>query len=468
VAETNQNPLQSSERLPEFNQVKPEHIVPAISEEIASANKTIQSLEKLAETDQPNWDNFAAVLENIELRIDHAWSTVSHLNSVMDSDELRQAYQEGKQLLTAFHTELGQNLTLFKAFKNIQASDQFNTLNKAQQRIITNAVRDFTLSGAELSESKKLRFAEISQELTKLSTKFEQNLLDATQAWHLLITDEAELAGLPEYAVEMGLAAAKRNDQQGWRFGLDHPSFLAIMRFADSGNVRKQMYKAFVTRASELTHFSDTKKNEDLDNNPVIDQILSLRDEKAALLGFGNYAELALTTKMANTAEEVIEFLNKIAKHAKPKAKQELEELNAFAKEYYGVEQLHAWDNSYYSEKLKEQVYHLDSEEIKRYFPVEKVISGLFTICNRLFDIQIVANNKNETWHEDVLSFDVLDNNNQLIGQLFADLYARENKRSGAWMGVCRHRQQTADNQSLPVAYLTCNFTPDLSLRCST
>ena len=454
------NPLNNHSDLPLFSKIRPILIVPAIDQEIETAREQISALEKQIE--HANWSNFAAKLENIEIAIDHIWSTVSHLNSVMDSKELREAYQQAKEKLTIFQTELAQNALIYQGFKHIAASDEFNQLSPAQQRIINNAIRDFKLSGAELEDKEKEQFADIVQQLSKLQTNFEQNLLDATQAWHLLISDENKLAGLPEYAIDMAHNCAEQNQQSGWRFGLDYPSYLAIMQYADDSDIRETMYRAFVTRASELGQADSSKQIQakNLDNSEIIEQILGLRHQKAALLGFENYAELALTTKMAGSSNEVLCFLRNIAKHAKPKAEQELQELEQFAEQTYGIKKLQPWDYSYYSEKLKEEKFQFDTERVKTYFPVTKVITGMFEICNRLFDIHIIDNNTAETWHQDVLVYDVVDANKQLIGQLFADLYARPNKRSGAWMGVCRHRQQTTENASLPVAYLTCNFTP--------
>lgn len=451
------NPLKDNSHLPLFSTILPEHVIPAIEQEISQAKEQISALKKLKET--ANWQNFAAILEAIDISIDHVWSTISHLNSVMDSAELREAYQSGKELLTSFQTELAQDTDIYQGFKHIHSSDEFEQLTPAQKRIIKNTIRDFKLSGAELPEKEKQQFAEIVQRLSKLQTQFEQNLLDATQAWYLLITEEEQLAGLPSYAIEMASTTAERHQQTGWRFGLDYPSYLAIMKYADNHEIRETMYRAFVTRASEIgnSHSGDACK---LDNSTIIEEILSLRHQKALLLGFNNFAELALTTKMANSGEEVIDFLLDLAKHAKPKAEQEVVELTQFVKANYAQDNLNPWDYSYYSEKLKQEKYQLDSELVKTYFPANNVIRGMFDICQRLFDIQIVENPNAETWHEDVLAFDVLDHHNELIGQLFADLYARPHKRGGAWMGVCRHRQRSSAGLSLPVAYLTCNFTP--------
>ena len=438
--------------------MRAEHVLPALNTVLDTAKQNIAELEKTA--DQATWNNFAAKLEKIDVSLDNIWSSVSHLNSVMDSADLRDAYQEGQQLLTAFHTSVAQNLALYKGYKNIAARDDFASLNKAQQKIVNTTIRDFKLSGAELDKEGKQRFAKISQQLSQLQTTFEQNVLDATQNWHLLIQDQQELSGLPDYAVELAKTTAHRHDQQGYRFGLDIPSYLAIMKYADSATIRKKMYHAFSTRASLESVDLNGNIESRFDNEPIIDQILALRLEKANLLGITNYADMALIPKMANTVDQVTQFLHEIAQHAKPKAEAELHELYEFVHKQFNTSHLEPWDYSYFSEKLKEHQYEINSEEIKEYFPVSTVINGMFDIVSRLFGIRFKQNNEPQTWHEDVLFYDLVNDKGQTTGQLFADLYARPNKRGGAWMGVCRHRQHTEEEQTYPVAYLTCNFTP--------
>ena len=452
------NPLLDKQHLPPFDKIHAEHVLPALTIALDSANAKIIELEKLA--DQATWHSFAAELEKIDVSLDNIWSTVSHLNSVMDSSELRDAYQEGQQLLTAFHTSVAQNLALYQGYKNIATREDFATLPKVQQKIINNTIRDFKLSGAELDEQGKKRFAEISQQLSQLQTTFEQNLLDATQSWHLLIQDKKELSGLPDYALELAKTTAHRHDQQGYRFGLDIPSYLAVMKYADSATIRKEMYRAYSTRASVQSFDLNGDIDKRFDNEPVIDQILALRLEKSQLLGMSNYADMALITKMADSVDQVSQFLIDIAEYAKPKAQTELHELYEFAHQQFNITHLEPWDYSYYSEKLKEHQFDLNNEEIKEYFPVETVISGMFEIVNRVFGIRFQKNTEPKTWHDDVLVYDLVNETGQTTGQLFADLYARPNKRGGAWMGVCRHRQQTQELRSSPVAYLTCNFTP--------
>lgn len=460
------NPLLKKQHLPSFSEIKPEHVIPALDVILANAKTKVSSLEMIA--NHATWDNFAAELQSMEMQIDNLWSTVSHLNSVMDSPALRDVYQLGKEKLTTFHTTLSQNLSLFKGYKTIKENESFQYLSKTQQKIINNTIRDFTLSGAELPDAKKTRYAEIAQQSSKLQTQFEQNVLDATQGWHLLVKDHEQLSGLPEYAIELAQTTAYRHDQKGYRFGLDIPSYLAVMKYADSTKIRKAVYIAYSTRASSQDQNQSQNQNQDnknqspnsFNNEKIIDDILALRQEKAELLGYQHYAELSLVTKMANNVDQVRDFLNDIAQYAKPKAEKELAELQQFVTSQYKINDLNPWDYSYYSEKLKQHQYALDDEEIKSYFPVETVFNGMFEIVNRLFDIQLIANTSSETWHKDVLSFDIKDSNGLAIGQLFADLYARPNKRGGAWMGVCRHRQKTGNSTSMPVAYLTCNFTP--------
>ena len=454
------NPLLNKQHLPLFNDINSEHVLPALDIVLHDAQETIITLE--AQASDATWDNFAAKLENIDICLDNIWSTVSHLNSVMDSSELREAYQAGQEKLTAFHTALAQNLAIYQGYKNIAARSDFSELNAAQQKIINNTIRDFKLSGAELADDDKKRYAEIAQSLSKQQTQFEQNLLDATQSWYLLVTDIKELSGLPDYALELAQTNAHRHDQQGYRFGLDIPSYMVIMKYADSAHIREQMYQAYATRASRLSVDLNGKPETRYDNEPVINEILALRQEKAELLGFQHYAELALVTKMADNVEQIDSFLQQIAEHAKPKAKEELHDLHAFANSNYSADTLNPWDYSYYAEKLKLHQYELDSEAVKPFFPVETVIQGMFNVVNRLFGISLHDNINTQIWHEDVLVFDLKDHNNEIIGQLFADLYARPNKRGGAWMGVCRHRQHSSQKHSLPVAYLTCNFTPTI------
>jgi len=445
------NPLLNTQYLPKFSSIQPSDVSSALTMVLNEAEQQILTLEDVVNSKQKtSWDNFAAPLENIEESIDRVWSTVSHLNAVNDSKELRKAYQEGLQALTEFHTQLGQNQTIFSGYQHIQNSTEFEQLSTAQKKIINNSIRDFRLSGAELSGDKKSQYTSIALELSELSNQFSQNILDATQNWHLLITNPEELTGLPQDVLER----AAQGDAE-WKFGLDAPTYIAVMQYADNAKIRESFYEAYATRASDVG--PDAGK---FDNTQLITKIVELKQQKAALLGYKNYAELALTTKMADSAIEVIEFIRELEHYAKPRAQEELAELQTFAKEQYSIDHLDPWDIAYYSEKQKQQEFAFSAEEVKQYFPASHVIQGLFGVVKKLFNIDVKPNEKAETWHDDVMVFDVINDQGSLFGQFYADIYVRKNKRGGAWMGTCRHHRQTEGSQQIPVAYLTCNFAP--------
>lgn len=448
-----QNPLLNFEALPYFSAIQAEHVLPALKT-VLDKNRT--EVGVLSQIKTPTWESFAEKTEDLEERISRVWSPVSHLNAVKDSDELREAYQEGISLLTQYSSEMGQNQPLFNQFKKLKASSEFAGLNIEQQKIIDNSLLDFKLSGAELSEQAQTRFREIDQRLSELSNQFGRNVLDATQAWQMHITDEAELSGLPKSAIDLAAQQATDADKSGWLFTLQIPSYLAVMQHADNQSLRKRMYTAYSTRASE---FSDTKE---FDNSELIDEVLALRLEKAQLLGYQHYAELSLVKKMAKSSEHVVDFLNDLVSYAKPVAEKELTELKEFAASLCADGGLEPWDISYFSEKLREQRYAFNDEQIKPYFPASTVFSGLFEIVNRLFAIKLVENDQVETWDEDVQCFDVFNSDDVLIGQLYADLYVRKQKRGGAWMGSCIHRRQKKGKVQTPVAFLTCNFSPPI------
>lgn len=456
------NPLLDSQYLPKFSSIKASHVTDALKGVLEEAKQQIVSLEKLASDttdDDVSWNNFVRVLENIEESIDRVWSTVSHLNAVNDSPELREAYQNNKQVLTEFYTQLGQNQKLFSGYQQLHNSAVFDSLNAAQQKIITNAIRDFRLSGAELSGKKKSQYKTIALELSDLSNKFSQNVLDATQNWHLLINDPKDLAGLPQEVINRAALDAKQSQQNDgnkeWRLSLDSPTYIAVMQYADKAHIRQTFYEAYTTRASDVG--PDAGK---FDNSQLITKIVSLKQQKAKLLAYANYAELALATKMADTPKEVIAFIHELEHYAKPKAQQELKELKIFAEQHFSIDNLNPWDIAYFSEKQKQQEFSFSAEEVKQYFPVSHVIQGLFTVVKKLFNITVVANTHAETWHDDVMVFDVTNENHDVIGQFYADLYVRKNKRGGAWMGTCRHHRKTDELKQSPVAYLTCNFAP--------
>ena len=448
-----QNPLLNFKALPNFSIIKPEHALPALKTVLKESRIEI---EALCQIESPTWQNFVAKTEDLEERVSRVWSPVSHLNAVKDSDQLREAYQEGISLLTQYSSEMGQNQDLFKQFKKIKTSVEFAGLNIEQQKIIDNSLLDFTLGGAELSQQDQARFRQINQRLSELSNQFGRNVLDATQAWQMHITDETELSGLPKSAIDLAAQLAVDADNDGWLFTLQIPSYLAVMQYADNQSLRERMYTAYSTRASE---FSDS---EEFDNSQLIDEILALRLEKAQLLGYQHYAELSLVKKMAKSSEHVVEFLDDLVHHAKPVAEKELAQLKEFATSLGVNDDLQPWDISYFSEKLREQRYAFNDEQIKPYFPAPTVFAGLFEIVNRLFGIRLLENSCIETWHEDVQCFDVFNSDDVLIGQLYADLYVRKQKRGGAWMGSCLHRRKKDGQVQIPVAFLTCNFSPPI------
>ena len=448
------NPLLNFTTLPQFSLITVDHILPALTSVLKEGKDKI---EQLCSIEEPTWFNFAAELENIEERISRVWSPISHLNSVQDSDELRTAYEQGIVLLTEYHSSVGQNSALHEGYKSIKTRNDFNELSTAQQKIITNTLLDFQLSGAELNTEDKAKFTELSLSLAELSNQFSRNLLDATQAWSLLVTNQSLLNGMPDSNLEIAKQLASDNGQEGWLLNLQIPSYLAVMQHVESSLLREQVYRAYSQRASEL---SDDGQ---FDNSDLIDKILDCRKQQANLLGFANHAALSLKKKMAESSQEVINFLTELAEHAKPIAKQELADLRKFAKQEYDIDQLEPWDINFYSERLREQQYAFSDEQVKQYFSAPQVFDGMFEIVKRLFDITISKNTQLNIWHKDVSCYDVYQNNDgELIGQFYADIYVRKNKRGGAWMDTCIHRRQLDNNLQIPVAFLTCNFTPPI------
>ncbi|MGI1679422.1 MAG: oligopeptidase A [Cellvibrionaceae bacterium] len=457
------NPLLQDADLPLFSKIKPEHVVPAIQAIIDENRKALA--EQLSQLKQPTWDSLVVPFEAREDRLSKAWSPIGHLNSVMNSDELRDAYTQAIQLLTEYSTEVSQNEELYRAYESLLNGDEFALLSVAQKKTISNSVRDFKLAGVGLEEKSKHRYAEIKQRLSELSTQFSNNVLDATQGWYKLIENKSELAGLSATAIESAKQAADSKGLTGYAITLDIPSYLAVMTYAENRALREELYRAYATRASSLGESID--KNIDLEqwnNSPLISEILSLKHELANLLDFDNYAERSLATKMASTPEEVLSFLNELAETALPAAKTEMNELKLFAKKEFGIEELSAWDIAYYSEKRREAVFALSEEELRPYFPANKVINGLFEVASKLFNVTFEKKPEVETWHPDA-NFYSIKRDGKTIAGFYFDIYARENKRGGAWMDDCRVRRITdkhasnLDGLQIPVAYLTCNFT---------
>jgi len=447
------NPLLANSTLPMFSQIKPEHIVPAIDQLLAEARSSVE--QHLQATQHYTWKNLIEPLEDVDDKLNKAWSPVSHMNSVVNSDELRDAYNACLPKLSAYSTEMGQNEALFKAYRFIADSDEFATLDTAQQKIIRNALRDFKLSGIDLDNEKKQRYKDISQELSALASNYEENLLDATNAWSKLIRDEQDLAGLPESALAQAKQTAESHNEDGWMITLQFPSYISVMTYADNRELRREHYEAFATRASDQGPHA-----EQWDNSENMEKILALRHEKARLLGFNNYAELSLATKMAEKPDDVTHFLEDLADRSWRHARKDLAELREFAKQYYGINDLQSWDMTYYSEKMRQHFYQLSQEEVKTYFPITRVLPGLFAIVEKLYGLQITEISDFDSWHPDVRFFQIHDQTDQLRGQFYLDLYARAKKRGGAWMDDCVSRKRFDDTIQIPVAYLTCNFTP--------
>ncbi|MCB1852306.1 MAG: M3 family metallopeptidase, partial [Gammaproteobacteria bacterium] len=448
------NPLLDLEGLPPFSRIKPEHAEEAIDHLLKIGR---EQTERVLATAAPfTWSNLITPLERLDDRLGRAWSPISHMNSVVNSDELRQAYNACLPKLSEYASEMGQNVALFNAYQAVAEGDE--KLDTAQRKLLDNALRDFRLSGVDLPADKKHRFKEISQQLSQLASKFEENLLDATNAWHKLITDRAMLSGLPESVLDLARQTAQqRGEDEGWLLTLEFPSYYPVMTYADNRELRRELYTAYATRASDQGPNAG-----EWDNGDIIEQILRLRHEQAQLIGFGNYAECSLARKMAESSAQVMHFLNDLAQRSHPQAEAELAELHSFAADRYQVTDLQAWDIGYYSEKLRQQRYAITQEELKPYFPETRVLAGMFAVVNRLYGIRIDEVEGVDCWHPDVRFFEIRDRQGSLRGQFYLDLYARPKKRGGAWMDGCIDRMFNDACDQLPVAYLTCNFSPPI------
>ena len=449
------NPLLGLNGLPPFSAIRPEHVRPGIDQLLTEGRQLVEDL--LEKHNVYTWENLVAPLEAMDDRISRAWSPVSHMNSVVNTDELRAVYNECLPLLSEYGTELGQHEGLYRAYRQIMDGDEYQRLDTAQKKVIDNALRDFRLSGIELEQAARDRYKTIMQELSRLTSKYSDNVLDATNAWHRQVTDAALLAGLPESARALARQTAEQRGLDGWVFTLEFPSYYPVMTYADNRQLREELYTAYVTRASDHGPHAGQWSNTNL-----MDQILALRHEAARLLGFNNYAERSLATKMAESPDQVMGFLNDLAERSRPAAERELEDLTAFASEYNGHTDLQAWDIPYFSEKLRQQKYAISQEELKPWFPEPRVVSGLFAIVERLYGLQVETVDGIDTWHEDVHFYRIRDAAGELRGEFYLDLYARQHKRGGAWMDECICRRGTTNGVQLPVAYLTCNFSPPI------
>lgn len=454
------NPLLTHHSLPPFSAIRAEHVTPAITALVNEGRAQLQRLlDELSRAKlTPSWDNLVAPLEAQGDKLDQAWAPVSHLNAVANSDELRTAYTESVALLTDYSTEFSQNEALYHAYQQLAASPEFAQLNQAQQQAINNALRDFRLGGVALDEQDKQRYAAIQKRLSELATQFSNNVLDATQAWYKQFDDVSALAGLPESALAQAAQTAAQKQLSGYVITLDFPSYYAVMMYADNRALREEIYTAYVTRASAAGTKADGSSAAEWDNSAIIAETLALRHELAQLLGFANYAERSLASKMAESTTQVIEFLTALADQSKPLAERDYAELRAFAANQ-GCTDLQAWDTTYYGEKLRVEKYAVSQEALRPYFPAETVIRGMFEIVRRLFGITVTQVESFDSYHPDVRFYHI-EKNGERLASFYLDLFARDKKRGGAWMADCRVRRSTGAGVQLPVAFLTCNFTP--------
>ncbi len=443
------NPLLDFSGLPRFAEFKPEHVAPAI-DRLLTDNRAL--VARLAAPEVPaTWNEFVDPLEDANERLGRAWGVVGHLNAVMNSPELREVYNANLPKITQYYTELGQHEGLFAKFKALHGSPGFAALSRAQRKIVENELRDFRLGGAELPAERKARFMAIRERLSELGSRFSDNLLDATNAFTHHVTDRAGTAGIPEDVLTAAAEAAKADGKPGWKFTLHAPSYLPVMQYAEDRGLRELMYRAYVTRASEFG-------KSEWDNAPLIREIVRLRRELAGLLGFANYAEYSLEPKMADSPQQVRQFLEELAARARPFAERDLRELTGFGRRELGLEQLEAWDLAYASEKLRLERYAFSDQEVKQYFPETRVMPGMFKLIETLYGLRITPAQA-PVWHPDVQFYDISDGTGARVGQFYVDLYARPSKRGGAWMDEAITRRRKASDIQQPVAYLNCNFS---------
>lgn len=447
------NPLLQPYDLPPFSSIRAEHVKPAIEQVLADSRARLKAL-----LDNPpaswSWETLIEPLDEMGEQLSRAWSPVSHLNAVMNTPELREAYNSCLPLLSEFSTELGQNQKLFEAYSQLADSADFASLDEAQQTIVRHALRDFRLSGIALDPTGQKRYGELQLRLSDLQSRFSNQVMDATQAWSRHITDAGLLDGLPESAMAQARQAAQAKELEGWLINLEFPSYYAVMTYAHDRALREEVYTAYSTRASDQGPNAG-----EFDNGPLINEILALRQELAELLGYANYAELSLATKMAESTDQVVGFLRDLGQRSKPFAEQDLQALKAYAAEK-GCADLQSWDVGYYSEQLRQHRYAISQEELKPYFPIDRVLQGMFGVVEKLYGIQLRETSDFDRWHPDARLFEVIEQG-EVTGQFFLDLYARSHKRGGAWMDGCRDRRRLPGGAlQRPIAYLVCNFTP--------
>jgi len=448
------NPFLQTQSLPQFSQFHVEHILEAIKSVLADNRAELTLI--LNQSEIPSWNNFVEPLERLENNLQKVWGPIRHLQSVCNTDDWHKAYTEALQLVTAYRIEFGQNQQLFEAYQSIQQSQIFDLLSDEKKRAIHLSVQSFELSGVGLTGDSKQRYSDISEKLSERSSLFSNIVLKATQSWHKLLVDHNSLSGIPESSTHLFKQNAEKENLQGWLITLDIPSYLAVMTYASDRALREEVYKAYVTRAS------DKFSNLTFDNSDVMVDILNLRKELASLLSFQNYTSYSLATKMADTKQMVFDFLQGLADHSKIQAQREYDLLRHFAHESDQIVSLESWDIPYYSEKLKQQTFAISQEELRSYFPIDQVLKGLFTITHTLFGIEIKENSLIDVWHQDVRYFELFEGAS-IIGSFYLDPYARTGKKGGAWMdsAITRWQPSNCDLQ-LPVAYLVCNFTPPL------
>ena len=444
------NPLLDFSGLPRFESIRPAHVTPAVDSLLDEARATIGRVA--SDASPPSWESVVEPTADVLDRFDRAWGAVRHLNAVVNTPELRDAYNANLPKVIEFFSDLSQDLRLYARYRALRESAAFASLDAGQRKLVDNEIRDFKLGGAALDDAGKERLKSIHAELSEVTTRFEENLLDATNAWGHYGDDEAVLAGLPADVVAAARAAAQAEGKSGWKLTLRMPCYLPVMQYADDRNLRRLMHEAYSTRASDLG------SNPEWDNGPLILRILALRHEAAQLLGYRNYAEVSLVPKMAQHPEEVIAFLRDLARRAKPFARRDFDELRDFAGGTLGLATLEPWDIAYASEKLKASRYAYNEQDVRQYFPEDRVLAGLFRVVETIYDVSIVASHA-EVWHPDVRFFTIHDRSGALVGEFYFDLYARENKQGGAWMDDAINRRRVQGNVQHPVAYLTCNLS---------
>ena len=453
MTEHSDNPLLEQLELPPFSRIEPRHVLPAVRTILAEGRARIAEIT--AQTGERDWDAVVQPMEDLDERLGRVWSPVGHLHSVADSAALREAYNAALPLLSEYNTEVGQNEALYRAYRAVAERDDFAALDHARRKVVEHALRDFRLAGVDLPPADKARYKTIASRLSELGAKFEQNVLDATHAWQKHVTDEQALDGLPASALALARETAERDGKPGWLLTLEFPSYYPVITYANDEALRREVYEAYVTRASDCGPHAGR-----WDNSEVMAEIVSLRQEMARLLGFASYAEYSLARKMAPGTGKVVEFLEDLAARSLPVARAELDELRAFARDTHGKKDLQAWDIPYYAEKLRQAKHEVSQEALRPYFPVPRVLAGMFRVVERLFGLSIERADGVDTWHPSVEFYRIRGADGELRGQFFLDLYARAHKRGGAWMDECRIRKRAGTEVQIPVAYLVCNFTP--------